>query len=151
VIAAPMYILAFLQPTLAGMATFIVLPAIVQYIYLGPAIAVCTNMVGPRERAIASAILTLVINLIGLGLGPALIGLASDTFAANAFTGAGDFLSACPGGQAPAGAATEAAQACTSAAFTGLQRALVMSSAIYLWAAVHFVLAARTLERDLEV
>ena len=151
VIAAPLYIMAFLQTTLTGMATFIVLPAIVQYLYLGPAVAVCQNMVGPRERALTSAVLTLVINLIGLGLGPALIGLASDLFASSAFAGAGDFLAACPGGLAPAGSTLEAAQACASASFAGLQRALVMSSAIYLWAAVHFVLAARTLARDLEV
>ena len=151
IIAAPLYIVAFLQPTLAGMATFIVIPAVVQYIYIGPAVAVCQNMVGARERALTSAILTLVINLIGLGLGPALIGLASDLFAASAYTGAGAFLAACPGGQAPMGAAPETVQACAGAAFAGLQRALVMSSAIYLWAAVHFILAARTLSRDLEV
>ena len=150
-LAGPLFALAFLQPTLKGLATFIVAPLVVQYLYLGPAAALCQNMARPRERALASAYLTLVINLIGLGLGPPLLGLASDLFASAAFSGGGDFQNACPGGQAPAGSAEVVGAACRAAAATGLQRALVFASAIYLWAALHFLLAARTLRRDLEV
>jgi MFS family permease len=46
--------------------------------YLGPAIAVSHTLVPASMRAMASAILFLVINLIGLGFGPLVVGMISD-------------------------------------------------------------------------
>jgi hypothetical protein len=46
--------------------------------YLGPGIAVTHRLVTVSERAVASALLLLIISLIGLGLGPFVAGLASD-------------------------------------------------------------------------
>ncbi|MFT5912120.1 MAG: putative MFS family arabinose efflux permease [Paraglaciecola sp.] len=46
--------------------------------YLAPAIAITHNLVDAKKRALASAILFLVLNFIGLGLGPLGIGLMSD-------------------------------------------------------------------------
>ncbi len=46
--------------------------------YLGPSIAMAHGMVGLKMRALASAVLLLFINLIGLGLGPLSIGMISD-------------------------------------------------------------------------
>ena len=46
--------------------------------YLGPAFALTQSMVRPRMRALASAILLFIINLIGLGGGPAFVGWLSD-------------------------------------------------------------------------
>ena len=48
--------------------------------YLGPCIAVCHSLVNAKMRAFTSAIFFFVLNLIGLGLGPLTIGLASDYF-----------------------------------------------------------------------
>lgn len=47
-------------------------------IYLGPSIAVAHNLVSAKMRAMASAILFFILNLIGLGFGPLVIGLLSD-------------------------------------------------------------------------
>ena len=47
-------------------------------LYLGPSIAVTHNLVNSKMRALASAILFLVLNLIGLGFGPMVIGFISD-------------------------------------------------------------------------
>ncbi|MEM6319043.1 MAG: MFS transporter [Bacteroidota bacterium] len=47
-------------------------------LYLGPSIAVTHNLVDAKMRALASAILFLILNLIGLGLGPITIGYISD-------------------------------------------------------------------------
>ncbi|MGB5315270.1 MAG: MFS transporter [Robiginitalea sp.] len=47
-------------------------------VYLGPAIAVTHSLVSARMRAFASAVLFLVLNIIGLGFGPLTIGLVSD-------------------------------------------------------------------------
>jgi predicted MFS family arabinose efflux permease len=148
-LAAPLYMLAFTRPTLLGIALVMIPPLVMQYIYLGPLTGLCQNMVAPRARATTQALLTLVINLFGLSLGPTLVGWASDLYAAGVFTGAAGFQSACPGGQAPAGSTAQAVQACRTASFVGLQRALVTASGVYLWAGLHFFLAARHVARDL--
>ena len=46
--------------------------------YLAPCLAANHFLVGIRLRAMASAILLFVLNLIGLGFGPMLTGLISD-------------------------------------------------------------------------
>lgn len=46
--------------------------------YLGPTFALIQGLAPLRMRAMWAAVTLLVINLVGLGLGPALIGLASD-------------------------------------------------------------------------
>jgi MFS family permease len=49
--------------------------------YLGPSIAVAHSLVPASSRAMTSAILFLVLNLIGLGLGPLVVGMISDWLA----------------------------------------------------------------------
>jgi MFS family permease len=52
--------------------------AFLQGLYLGPSIAVAHSLVPANMRALTSAILFLVINLVGLGFGPLVVGLISD-------------------------------------------------------------------------
>ncbi len=47
-------------------------------IFLGPSLAVIHNLVTAKMRAFASAILFFILNLIGLGFGPMVIGMVSD-------------------------------------------------------------------------
>lgn len=54
------------------------LPVFFGGFYLAPCIAMTHGMVGLRMRALASAILFFVLNLIGLGLGPILTGYVAD-------------------------------------------------------------------------
>ncbi|MGH8223218.1 MAG: spinster family MFS transporter [Woeseiaceae bacterium] len=49
--------------------------------YLATTIAQTQSLVGLRMRAVASAILFLILNLIGLGLGPQIAGILSDVYA----------------------------------------------------------------------
>jgi predicted MFS family arabinose efflux permease len=51
--------------------------------YLGPCLAIAHTLVPPAMRALTSAILFFVLNLIGLGLGPLTAGLLSDYFTAS--------------------------------------------------------------------
>ncbi len=151
---APLYATAFQLPSWpAAVATLFVTGAFV-FTYLGPSFGVMHNMVAPRMRATATALLFLVINLVGLGLGPTVTGLMSDAYAAHLFHApgalAGGFGALCPGGRAPAGAAAALGAACRHASAGGVRWALVSTSAVYLWAALHYLLAARTLRRDLE-
>ncbi|MFC4347393.1 spinster family MFS transporter [Kordiimonas lipolytica] len=55
---------------------------ILSTLYLAPSIAVTHRLVPPSMRALSSAVLFLVLNLIGMGLGPVLVGAISDFEAA---------------------------------------------------------------------
>ncbi len=52
--------------------------AFLQSMYLGPSIAVAHSLVPAPMRALTSAILFFVLNLVGLGFGPLVVGLISD-------------------------------------------------------------------------
>ena len=54
------------------------LPVAAYISYMGPVNALMQNMVVPRMRAMTVAVFLFVTNIIGMGLGPPLIGLASD-------------------------------------------------------------------------
>jgi len=59
-------------------------------LYLGPVIAITHTLVNPNMRAMSSAILFFILNLIGLGCGPLAVGLISDGLTQN--YGSGDAL-----------------------------------------------------------
>jgi len=48
--------------------------------YMGPVVATCHALVPPAMRAMTSAILFFVLNMIGLGLGPLTVGVLSDLY-----------------------------------------------------------------------
>jgi predicted MFS family arabinose efflux permease len=65
----------------ATILLLVLFPAnILNSLYLGPSIAMCQSLVSPSMRAMASAILFFILNMIGLGLGPVIVGLLSDGF-----------------------------------------------------------------------
>lgn len=82
-IALPFLVLTFLLPSKLPALLIYIFPASVISCYLAPAIAVLHGLAPNRMRAMASAMLFLVINIIGLGLGPVAIGLFSDLLSAS--------------------------------------------------------------------
>jgi MFS family permease len=96
--------------------------------YLAPSIATTHRLVGLRERAVAGAVLLLVLNLIGLGLGPMFTGFVSDALRAH-------FLE----------------QGITDATATadGLRWSIRITVLINAWAALHYWLAGKTLIQDI--
>ncbi len=50
--------------------------------YLAPALAISHTLVPPAMRALTSAVLLFVFNMVGLGLGPLTVGLLSDFYVA---------------------------------------------------------------------
>jgi len=52
-----------------------------QSMYLGPSIAVAHSLVPASMRSLTSAVLFFVLNLVGLGLGPLVVGMISDQLA----------------------------------------------------------------------
>ena len=67
-----------LSDGLTAVMIFLFLYAITSAVYLGPAFAVTQNLSPVRMRAIASAILLFCINIVGLGMGPQVVGILSD-------------------------------------------------------------------------
>jgi MFS family permease len=139
-IAAPLYILAFAQASWPAAAALLMATGIFQYAYLPTSSGVSQNIMAPRMRASAAAIVGIMTNVVGAGLAPLIVGALSDRFAAHAF--AGDFAAACAGARSAAGA-------CRQASASGLQWACTLFALVYLWAVAHFALAARTLRRDM--
>jgi predicted MFS family arabinose efflux permease len=61
---------------------FLAVPTFLNYFYLSAAVALVQAEVAPQQRVLCGALLLLVMNLIGLGLGPTYLGAASDFFRA---------------------------------------------------------------------
>lgn len=148
--AVPFYLLAFRQEHLFAAVSFLFAGGILLLFFYGPTIAMIQNLVGERMRASAAALYAMLYSLIGLSLGPTFVGFASDLFASADFT-RGPFRTLCKGGIASHGAAPDLVAACQHATAQGLKNALTISTLIFIWAAVHYILAARTLRRDLAV
>ena len=151
-IATPLYLAVYSSPSWQIAATLLLLPGIFHYTYLGPTFGVMHNMVEPRMRATATAVLFFVLNLIALGGGPPFTGWVIDVFTQNVFSAndLGSYLSACPSGKAPAGAGTLVVEACHAAGAKGAQYGILAVTLIYAWAALHYLLASRTLSADLK-
>ncbi len=77
-LAFPFYVAALMsdQPYLA--IAILVAPSLLNSLWLGPAFGTIQNLAPMRMRAMASAILLFILNIIGLGLGPFLVGVLSD-------------------------------------------------------------------------
>ncbi|MEM1434565.1 MAG: MFS transporter [Pseudomonadota bacterium] len=95
-------------------------PAVFFAAYLAPNLAVTHSLVGLQMRALASAILLFVLNLVGLGFGPLFIGWVSDLL--------------------------EPSLGLESIRYAMLYVIPVVS----IWSTVHYLLAARHVRADLE-
>ena len=134
-LAAPFYILSFMQGSWPVAVGLFMLTGLFQYAYLPVLGGVTANMMEPRMRASAAAVVGIMTNLVGAGLAPMIVGKLSDVFTRH--------VSAACTGAASAGAA------CTGASGEGLRLASMTFALVYLWSALHFVLAARTIRRDM--
>jgi MFS family permease len=95
-------------------------PAVFGAMYLGPTFKTTQALAELRMRAVASAVLLFIMNLIGMGLGPVAVGIASDVLLR--VGGLGD---------------------------QSLRFALLLVTAVNVWATFHYLIAARTLRADL--
>ena len=119
VISIPFMTLVYLTDHAYLALLFAVVPGLLHNVYLGSTLATTHNLVGLRMRAVASAILFFILNLIGLGLGPLLVGLLSD------------YLQVTWGDHSLR------------------QAMLYLLPAVMTWSTLHFILAARNLRQDI--
>ncbi len=82
-IAIPFFIGFVWAPSWQLAMVFLAVPTFLNYFYLSPAVALVQEEVRPDQRVLSGALLLLVMNLIGLGLGPTYLGAVSDFFRAS--------------------------------------------------------------------
>lgn len=80
VLAIPFFVGFVWAPSWPVALVFLVGPTFFNYFYLSPAVALVQQEVLPHRRVLSGALLLLVMNLIGLGLGPTYLGAVSDFF-----------------------------------------------------------------------
>jgi MFS family permease len=80
-IAVPFSIAFYQWPDARGALAFAGIPVFFGAMYLGPTFSLTQALAPLRMRAVASAFLLFLLNLIGLGLGPQAVGVASDLLA----------------------------------------------------------------------
>jgi predicted MFS family arabinose efflux permease len=97
-----------------------IVPGLLHNVYLGNTIATTHGLVGLRMRAVSSAILFFILNIIGLGAGPALVGFLSDSLAPS--LGAESLRYAM----------------------------LYLIPAVMFWSSCHFLIASKSLRKDLQ-
>lgn len=144
-LSGPLYGLAYSQADVRAAAPLILAASLCLSSYSGPCFALAQNLVEPRMRASIAAILLLAMNLVGQGIGPALMGTSSDLLAARRF-GSPDYLERCVASRPH----PDIARACAVASATGLRQTIVGMAGFLPLGALHFALAARTLRKDLE-
>ena len=84
-LATTPFIFAFLLVDSGPLALLCYVPiSFLSATWSGPTYAAVQSLVGLRMRAMASAVLLFALNLIGLGLGPQLVGILNDVFHASA-------------------------------------------------------------------
>ena len=78
IVAIPFYLTSyFISNTMVALIT-IAIPSFLSSVYLAPCLALTHGLVGIRMRALASAVLIFVLNILGLGFGPLITGMVSD-------------------------------------------------------------------------
>lgn len=147
---------------------FLAVAAILRYAYLAPMFSVTQKLVEPRMRATAAALMLFVVNLIGYGAGPPAIGFISDTVSKRTLVSmeapltlgecgrVESQLKAVRDGrevslsdQEIADAIATNAQYCAPARKNGVRWAISIGFLFLFWAAAHFLMMGRTMQRDL--
>ena len=113
------YVTVFLAPSAGWALGMLALPTVLGNFYLPTVLAQAQSLVSLRMRAVASAIVLLLINIIGLATGPLLTGMLSD--------------------------ALEPTFGSESMRYS----LLIVCVVILPWAAWHYVLASRSIDADL--
>ena len=79
-ITAPTFVIGLLAPSLWIAWPLLLIPNALNILWLGPVTTAVQHLVPRAQRATASASFLLINNLIGLGVGPTLIGALSELF-----------------------------------------------------------------------
>lgn len=81
IVMVPFQFIAYLYGGIWAVIPSLMVVSILGGMYLGPSFAMTQALVSLRMRAVASAILLFMLNIIGMGMGPYLVGVVSDLLA----------------------------------------------------------------------
>jgi MFS family permease len=85
-VSMPFYLAFVWAPTWPLALALLTIVMFFNYFYLSCSVTLVQEEAAPNQRVLAGALLLLVMNFIGLGLGPTWVGAASDWFAAHGAT-----------------------------------------------------------------
>ncbi len=148
-VAGPLYAFGLSVENLTLAVCLIAIPSVLNSLWIGPTFATTQNLAPPHMRATASALLLFMLNIIGYGGGPVVIGYLSDFLIGVNFGDAAaglSYVQACTGT-----VAADLEAVCADARAAGLQQSLTLSVFFgYLAAALMFWLASLSVTRDLD-
>lgn len=81
-LAVPLYVAFVWAPSWPLALALLCGPTFLNYFYLSSSVALVQEEVRPNQRVMSGALLLLVMNFIGMGVGPTYVGAASDWFRA---------------------------------------------------------------------
>jgi predicted MFS family arabinose efflux permease len=81
-LAAPLFLGFVWAPTWPVALAFMAGPTALNYFYLSSSVALVQDEVRPDQRVLSGALLLLIMNLTGIGVGPTLVGAVSDALRA---------------------------------------------------------------------
>ncbi len=168
-VCAPLYVLAFLQIDWRATTALLGVAGLFQYLSFGPTFGVVQNVVDTRRRATATAVIYVLLTVIGFGCGPPFTGWLIDSFAdfnfrhldvdtvANSLSAllagappvGGSFRLMCPAGEALAGADAAARATCRATLALATREGIIVTVLLYAWAAVHYLLGTIGLAREM--
>lgn len=79
-LAIPFYLAFLWAPSWPLALAFLSFPTFLNYFYLSSSVAFVQSEVRPDQRVMSGALLLLIMNFIGMGVGPTFVGFASDYF-----------------------------------------------------------------------
>jgi MFS family permease len=120
VLTVPFIFAVYLAPNAELALVISLIPSVASGLYLGPTFAMTQALVPPQMRAQAAAVLLLILNLVGLGLGPQFVGWFSEML--------------------------KGAHGIESARYALLWTISIGAG----WSAIHYWVSSKTLGRDLE-
>lgn len=152
-ISVPFYIFAFTTQSLVLAAICLIIAGFIKYGYITAQYAIGQGVVSMRVRAMATAVLLFVVNLIGYGFGPLFIGAISDIFFINGVAELGvaaEELSRSQCHPAVIGELSDNLQSVCGAVYSqSLQSAMVIMAALYAASSLFFLLTWRRLGKDM--
>lgn len=152
-LSIPFYVFAFTTQNLLYAAIGLVIGGFVKYGYLAAQYTIGQGVVSMRVRAMATAVLLFVVNLIGYGFGPLFIGLVSDIFFTSGLAELGVAAEELARNQCHPRAIGELSanlqNVCGQVYAQSLQSAMVIVALMYAASSVFFLLTWRRLGKDM--
>ena len=130
-VMVPFQFVAYLHPDMLVVIPAFTVMVVLASMFFGPSFAVAQSLATVRMRAVSTSILLFIQTLIGLGLGPLVVGIISDMLEPS-------LAPAVPHPDDPL------------IGNLSLQYGMVIVGLANIWAAIHYYLGARTFREDLE-